>query len=334
MVTTFSRALGLVMLTSALACGANAVDTGDEPTDVAESAYNDISGCYASGNATHEAALTAQGYTKTGTAKYEVVWYQFGSSSYWKEVEAQRYEKAGSVRYATCKGIVASPMRLGTGPITLTGKYHPYTCKHPCMPQNYGWQDGPGGTATVEPKELGLAQLGGGARLTVHVKAVHGTRKIDEDVILQQNGTSWSNTERMVWLDIVGEKIVAAKITTRPPSYDPYDPAGTKLNGRDQFRFQDANASTPSVKTVTFVDLPQASGVRAVPASLTFAPSEGSVVELVNASTFPLAFTPSMGTAGSFQPNERITLQVGLPSIIRVKPYPEGEIIVDLKLGQ
>lgn len=314
--TLFIGSVGALVL---VACGVHPVD--DSATS--ESEVADISNCDDARAVSNASVLESQGFTPAGTTTYEVLYYQFGSNHYWKNVRAFRYEKGASVRYATCKGIVASPIEPSN--ITLDGKYFEYTCSYPCSPQTYGWMYPSAGKATVTPKAFVLDSQGA-AMLTVHVTARvaprspnEPLRKIDEDVILSQSGSSWSNRQRIVSLQIQAGKITGATITTRPSRYDPYDPGGARLYNRSQFQFADPSATPDAgVKTVTLVELPDASGVRVDPPSLAFSPAEGRQVRLLNKTSSPVRYEPSLGTPGELGPTESATIDVGLPSILRL----------------
>jgi len=334
----FAVLLGLVAAASlggSATVGCAAPST-EEDTDETSSGLTDISDCYDSGTTRHAAALEADGYASAGTSTYEVVYYRFGANHYWKTVTARRYEKGTSVRYATCKGVVASPVPLTASPISLTGQFYRYGCADAAC-RSYDWKSPFPGKATITPKSFGLRHLGGGAQLTVHIQATPGgTRpgesRIDEEVVLEKNGNAWSNAEKMISLEAVDDRFTAASITTRPKAYDPYDPAGTSLYHRYQFRFSSPVTPSASVKTVTLLDRAATSGIRAVPATLKFSPDEAGRVKIQNASSFAVRFEPTMGTAGTFQPGEDVTLDVGLPSLLRLTDTSGTALVVYLDL--
>lgn len=296
----------------------------------------DISNCYDNQTRDNSKILQSQGFTQTGSQKFEVVSYRYADHVYWKEVTANRFEKNGQVSYATCYGIVSSPLLINGQTQTLQGDFYSYGAYRDFSGLlQFGWTDPRPGMAFAQAKDFQLDRLGGGALLTLHVtakKSSNSKSAMDEDLVLAQSGTGWSAVQKIISLQIENNQITASTITTRPPHYDPYDPTGTDLTGRDQFR---SGTMTPALsKKVIIENLPAKTGIQLSTGPLiTFAHNETPTMEFVNTSAGSVAVTATAASPGFFRlnPGEKMTMTAAVPGLIQLQPDSGAEIILELK---
>jgi len=129
-------------------------------------AANDISNCFDANMEQYANQLTQQGYSLVGTTSYEVVYYAFGSSKYWKTVNAKKMKgPQGQLAFATCQGVVGN---LSPQVQTLKGTWS--YCRHMSYDPNecVSWSlDHLSGSAefVFQIDDIYLNHLGGGLQI-------------------------------------------------------------------------------------------------------------------------------------------------------------------------